>query len=194
MNTLISAVIDRPRPALLVLAVLLVAGVFAYTTIPKESEPDIAIPMLYINMIHEGISPEDAERLLIRPMENELRTIEGVKEMRATAAEGSAVLILEFDAGFDSDQALTDVREKVDLAKAELVPQSPEHGHEDDVRGVLEIVESRAGPLVEETPAGAAGECTIAERSATPAAAGLVGVTARARHGQSSPRRWSARR
>jgi multidrug efflux pump len=81
---------------------------------------------MYVNVVHEGISPEDAERLLIRPMETELRTIEGLKEIRATASEGVAVLMLEFDAGFDSDQALTDVREKVDLARAELPADSEE--------------------------------------------------------------------
>ena len=126
MNALIDALVTRPRPVLLVLIILLFAGAATYVLIPKEAEPDIAIPMLYINMLHEGISPEDAERLLIRPMESELRSIEGVKEMRATASEGSAVMILEFEAGFDSAQALTDVREKVDLAKTELPTDTEE--------------------------------------------------------------------
>ncbi len=126
MNALISAVVTRPRPTLLVLAVLIVTGIASYISIPKEAEPDIPIPLLYVNIIHEGISPEDAERLLIRPMEQELRTIEGLKEMRATAAEGSGVLILEFEAGFDPELALGDVREKVDLAKAELPTDSEE--------------------------------------------------------------------
>jgi multidrug efflux pump len=126
MNEIISAIVSRQRPVLLVLCVLLVAGVTTYITIPKESEPDIAIPMLYVNIVHEGISPEDAERLLIRPMETELRTIDGLDELRATAAEGSAVMILEFEAGFDPDQALADVREKVDLARAELPADTEE--------------------------------------------------------------------
>ena len=126
MHTLIRSFVNRPSPVLLVLAVLLIAGTTAYIAIPKESEPDVAIPLLYVNITHEGISPEDAERLLIRPMENELRTIEGLRELRATAAEGSAVLMLEFDAGFDADQALLDVREKVDLAKTELPADTDE--------------------------------------------------------------------
>ena len=126
MNTLISAAVGRPRVVILLLAILLIAGGAAYALIPKESEPDIAIPTLYVNMTHEGISPEDAERLLVRPMETELRSVEGLKELRATAAEGSAVIILEFDAGFDADQALTDVREKVDIARAELPADTDE--------------------------------------------------------------------
>ena len=105
---------------LLVLALVLVAGSVAYVTIPKESDPDIAIPIIYVLIPHDGISPEDAERLLVRPMEQELRNVEGLKELRATAREGQATLVLEFEAGFDSDQALNDVREKVDVAKNEL--------------------------------------------------------------------------
>ncbi len=101
-------------------------GASAYVSIPKESEPDIPIPMIYVSMTHEGISPEDAERLLARPMEKELQSIEGLKEMRATAGEGYASVTLEFDAGFDADQALLDVREKVDLGKAELPPDTDE--------------------------------------------------------------------
>ena len=105
---------------LLVLALVLVAGSVAYVTIPKESDPDIAIPIIYVLIPHDGISPEDAERLLVRPMEQELRNVEGLKELRATAREGSATLVLEFEAGFDSDQALNDVREQVDDARNEL--------------------------------------------------------------------------
>ncbi len=126
MNALISAFVNRPRPVVSVMVLLLVAGMVSFVTIPKEAEPDITIPQMYINIAHEGISPEDAERMIIRPMETELRTLEGLKELRATASEGSGVIILEFEAGFDSEQALTDVREKVDLAKAELPADSEE--------------------------------------------------------------------
>jgi len=126
MKGVINSFVTRPRPVLLVFIILLIAGMVTYISIPKEAEPDIPIPTLYVNMVHEGISPEDAERLLIRPMENELRTIEGLKEMRATAAEGSAVMVLEFEPGFDADQAMTDVREKVDLAKAKLPADTEE--------------------------------------------------------------------
>lgn len=126
MNALIEAFVGRPKPVLTIMVLLLLAGMVSYITIPKEAEPDIPIPQMYVNIVHEGISPEDAERMLIRPMETELRTLEGLKELRATASEGSAVLILEFEAGFDAEEALTDVREKVDLARSELPSDSEE--------------------------------------------------------------------
>jgi multidrug efflux pump len=126
MYKLIEACVTRPRPVLLVLSILLIAGLFAYFAIPKEAEPDVAIPIVYVNLTHEGIAPEDAERLLVRPMETELRNLEGLRELRATATEGSAVLILEFEAGFDADKALIDVRERVDTAKADLPDDTDE--------------------------------------------------------------------
>ncbi|SLN76870.1 efflux RND transporter permease subunit [Oceanibacterium hippocampi] len=120
MNALIDAAIERSRTIIATLVLILIAGTIAYISIPKESDPDINIPIIYVSMTHDGISPEDAVRLLVRPMEQELRSIEGVKEMRSTARQGSASVVLEFEAGFDSDAALDDVREKVDIAKTEL--------------------------------------------------------------------------
>ncbi len=118
--------ISHRRSMLLLLLFLFISGITAYQDIPKESEPDIAIPIVYVSMSHEGISPEDAERLLVRPMEKELQSIEGVKEMRSVASEGHASVTLEFDAGFNSDKALDDVREKVDRAKSKLPNESDE--------------------------------------------------------------------
>ena len=126
MKGIIDAAVSRARPVLLVLTLVLTAGSVAYVTIPKESDPDIAIPIIYVRIPHEGISPEDAERLLVRPMEQELRNVEGLKEMRATAIEGSATVVLEFEAGFDADRALDDVREQVDVAKTELPEETDE--------------------------------------------------------------------
>ncbi|MBO6826145.1 MAG: efflux RND transporter permease subunit, partial [Sneathiella sp.] len=120
MNAIIDAALHRSRTVITTLVLILLAGIVAYGDIAKEADPDINIPIIYVSMTHEGISPEDAERLLVRPMEIELRGIEGVKEMRSTAGEGHASVLLEFEAGFDADTALDDVREKVDIAKNEL--------------------------------------------------------------------------
>ena len=126
MNAIIDAAIGRGRTVLMALSLILIAGTVAYISIPKESDPDVNIPIIYVGMSHDGISPEDAERLLVRPMEQELRSIEGIKEMRSTATEGYASVLLEFDAGFDADLALADVREKVDVAKVELPEETDE--------------------------------------------------------------------
>ena len=123
---LIELTMLRSRTVVLSLLVVLVGGVVAYVTIPKEAEPDIEIPIIYVSIEHDGISPEDSERLLVRPVEQELRSIEGVKEMFANAYEGGANVRLEFDAGIDTKRALQDVREKVDLAQAKLPSETDE--------------------------------------------------------------------
>ena len=122
----IESAMSRSRTVLLSLVTLLVAGIAAYATIPKEAEPDIEIPLIYVNVTFDGISPEDSERLLVRPMEQEVRSIEGIKEMQARAYEGGANMTIEFDAGIDTRKALQDVREKIDMAKAKLPDEAQE--------------------------------------------------------------------
>src|SRR5437588_117349 len=118
--------INHARLTIAALAFLLIAGLVAYLTIPKEAEPDIKIPFIYTLLTQRGISPEDAERLLIKPVETKLKSVSNVKEMRATAYEGGAFVLLEFQAGFDSKAALADVRAKVDEAKRDLPKDADE--------------------------------------------------------------------
>ena len=112
--------IRNARLTLAVLLFLVIAGSMAYMDIPKEAEPDVQIPVIYVSMTYQGISPEDSERLLLRPMETKLQTITGLKEMRSTAYQGGGNVVLEFQAGADLDKALDDVRNKVDDAKPDL--------------------------------------------------------------------------
>ncbi len=120
MRPLLDAAFACSRTVLLALVLLVVAGVVAYRDIPKEADPDIQVPIVYVSVQHDGIAPEDAERLLVRPLEQELRGLEGLDEIRAVAAQDHASVTLEFEAGTDIDRAIADVREKVDLAKAEF--------------------------------------------------------------------------
>lgn len=126
MKTVIEASLSRKRALLMLLAFLLVAGLSAYINIPKESDPDVPIPFIYVSVGHEGISPEDAERLLLRPLEKELRSIEGIKEMKSTASSGHASVVLEFYIDVDIKDALIDVREQVNQAKGKLPQESDE--------------------------------------------------------------------
>ncbi len=120
MHKLIDYAISHARLTLATLAFLLLAGFVAYRTIPKEAEPDVKVPIIYVQLTQRGISPEDSERLLLRPVETQLKSIANVKEMRSTAFEGGGYVLLEFEAGFDSKTALADVRAKVDDSKHDL--------------------------------------------------------------------------
>ena len=106
----LKAFVDRKRVTLLVLSMIFIFGFSAYLKIPKESTPDVRIPIIYTIVTLEGISPEDGERLLLKPLEKNMRSIDGIKQMTGYANEGSAQIFLEFFAGFDNKKALSDVR------------------------------------------------------------------------------------
>jgi len=136
------------------LAVIIIAGVITYSNMPKEAEPDLDIPIVYVSLKHDGISPEDAERLLVRPLEQELRTIEGIKELTANAYEGGANVQIEFDANTDIDVALQDTRAKVDAAKAKFPGETEEPV-------VTEVKFSRFDPMLVLNLAGDVPERTL---------------------------------
>ena len=123
---IVETAINNARLTLSVLVFLLVTGTMAYISIPKEAEPDIQIPIIYVSMHLDGISPEDSERLLLRPMETALKSIQGVKKMTGTAYQGGGNVLLEFQAGADLDKALSDVRNKVDDARRDLPSEADE--------------------------------------------------------------------
>jgi multidrug efflux pump len=151
---IIETAMRRSRTVIMSLAVIIIAGVVTYASVPKEAEPDINIPIVYVSMTHDGISPEDAERLLVRPMEQEIRNIEGIEEMIGNAYEGGASIQIEFDAGTDTDVALQDVRAKVDVAKAKLPSETEEPV-------VMEIKFSRFDPMLVLNLAGDVPERTL---------------------------------
>ncbi|WP_149589351.1 efflux RND transporter permease subunit [Tabrizicola flagellatus] len=117
---LVETAIANARLTISVLLFLMLAGAMAYVSIPKEAEPDIQIPILYVSLHYDGISPEDSERLLLRPMETALKSITGIKKMTSTAYQNGGNVVIEFQAGADLKKALDDVRTKVDQARPEL--------------------------------------------------------------------------
>ncbi|MDR5899605.1 efflux RND transporter permease subunit [Halomonas vilamensis] len=126
MRALINAAMTYSRTTLMLLVGIFLAGLAAWQTIPKEANPDVTIPLVYVALSLEGVSPEDGERLLVRPMEQELRGIEGLRKFTAQSSEGQSSITLEFDAGFDPDTALSDVRERVDIARSSLPSEADE--------------------------------------------------------------------
>jgi len=116
---------QRARMILALIIASLAAGIFSYTGLPKEGEPDIEIPALFISVVFPGISAADSETLLVRPMETELADLDGLKKMTATAAENYAGLALEFEFGWDKAKTMADVREAMNSAEA-LFPNGAE--------------------------------------------------------------------
>src|SRR5262245_12642333 len=112
MFALIDYAIGHARLTIATLIFLLTAGFVSYMTIPKEAEPDVKVPIIYVQLTQRGISPEDSERLLLKVVEIQLKQVSNVKEMRSTAFEGGGYVLLEFEAGLDPKTVLADVRAK----------------------------------------------------------------------------------
>lgn len=117
---LTSLAVDHPTSVLVLMVILTLAGIGSYLAIPRESNPEITIPNVIVNTIYPGVAPRDIETLITRPIEDELNTIADVKTITSTSVEGYSSINAEFTAGTDMNEALQQVREKVDLAKPDL--------------------------------------------------------------------------
>ncbi|MGR3570819.1 efflux RND transporter permease subunit [Brevirhabdus sp.] len=120
MTRMIDWAAAHARMVMAFVVMSIVAGAFAYGTLPKEGEPDIEIPALFVSVPFPGISAADSEKLLIKPMETELGDLDGLKTMTATAAEGYAGLALEFEFGWDKTKIIADVRDRMNTAEAKF--------------------------------------------------------------------------
>lgn len=112
--------IRNARLTLSILAFFVVAGTLSYLSIPKEAEPDVPIPVVYVSLAYQGISPEDSERLLLRPVETQLKDLKGLDEMRSAAFLGGGYVLVEFQPDVVMADAIEDVRAKVSDAKRDL--------------------------------------------------------------------------
>ena len=123
--SLLDSAVDRFRSSFSLMLLIVVMGIAARSAMTVESSPEVSPPIVIVQVRHEGISPEDGVRLLIRPIEQEVRAVEGVKEVMATARESLVYLVAEFDSAMDIDLAVDEMRNAVDRAKAKL-PQDAE--------------------------------------------------------------------
>lgn len=122
----LAQILSRPRTVLTMMVVMVVAGIMSYITVPKEADPNIDVPVFIVTIPFQGISPEDSERLLVKPMETELRGLDGVKEITGVARQDGATVIVEFNIDVEHSEASADVREKVDQAKSKLPTEAEE--------------------------------------------------------------------
>ena len=110
------------RPVLTVVGFLIVTifGVFAYQQMPVREVPDIDFPIVSVNVVLPGAEPEVIETEIIDPLEEEINTIEGLKELTSTAREQVATVTAEFELWRDIDIAAQDVRDRVERARRDL--------------------------------------------------------------------------
>ncbi|WGI23476.1 efflux RND transporter permease subunit [Amylibacter sp. IMCC11727] len=126
MTGLVDWASARARMIFAFIALSLIAGGYSYATLPKEGEPDIDVPALFVSVPFPGISAEDSEKLLVKPLESKLSELDGLKTISGIASENYALVVMEFEFGWDKTATIANVRDKVNQAEADF----PEGGEQ----------------------------------------------------------------
>ena len=114
--------IDNRTSVFILVFIIIILGITAYLTLPRESSPDISIPLVIVSTPYFGVSPEDIETLITQKIEKEINAISEVKEITSSSFEGYSLIRVEFESGYDIDQAVQKVRDKVNKAEPDLPP------------------------------------------------------------------------
>ncbi|MEO0991133.1 MAG: efflux RND transporter permease subunit, partial [Pseudomonadota bacterium] len=152
MTGIVDWAADRARMVIAFIALSILAGTFAYVGLPKEGEPDIEIPALFVSVPFPGISAEDSEKLLVKPMESELSDLDGLKSLGGTASEGYAGVAMEFEFGWDKTKILADVRDRMNTVEADFPDGAEKYSiNEINFSEFPIIVVNLSGPVPERT-------------------------------------------
>ncbi|HWP83397.1 MAG TPA: efflux RND transporter permease subunit [Bacteroidota bacterium] len=112
--------VDNKVAVYILIAVIVIIGWGSYTSLPRESAPDITIPLVIVTVPYIGVSPADIEGLVTRPLERDLKSLKDIKQITSVSKEGLATIRVEFNTGIDIDDALRRVRDKVNSARPNL--------------------------------------------------------------------------
>ncbi len=112
--------IDRLAVTILVIVGFILMGLFSFSSIPREVQPEIIIPIGSVSTFLPGANPTDVESLITEPLEERIAQVSDIKTLSSTSGIGISTIVIEFEANVDLDQAIQDLKDQVDLAKSEL--------------------------------------------------------------------------
>ena len=125
MTGIVDFALSKAKTTLMIAVLIVIAGSYARQEIPIAASPNIQLPFVSVAVFLDGASPSDGSRLVAKPLENRLRTVPGVKTIRATSSLSNIRIFLEFDVGYDIDKAIVDTKQAVEEVKFNL-PQEAE--------------------------------------------------------------------
>jgi len=115
---IVSDLAVKNRVSVMILAILILfMGVYCYQEIPREDEPDITIPHVFVSTPYKGVASSDIETAITIQIEKKLKGLERVKNIKSVSSEGISSIDIEFIPGTDIDEVLQKVKDKVDEAK-----------------------------------------------------------------------------
>ena len=120
MTRIIDFALAKAKTTMMIALMVVIAGSYARQEIPVAASPNVQLPFISVSVFLDGASPSDTSRLIARPLENRLKNVTGVKNIRSTSSLSFARIFLEFEVGFDMDQALVDIKQGVEETKYEL--------------------------------------------------------------------------
>ena len=125
MTGIVDFALSKAKTTLMIAVLIVIAGSYARQEIPIAASPNIQLPFVSVAVFLDGASPSDGSRLVAKPLENRLRTVPGVKTIRATSSLSNIRIFLEFEVGYDIDKAIVDTKQAVEEVKFNL-PQEAE--------------------------------------------------------------------
>jgi len=147
--------IRRPVFTTMVMVGLVVLGIFSFRRLSIDQFPDVDIPVITVQTVYPGASPETMEREVTRRLEEAFNPIEGVDRISSTSLESASLVIIEFDLGRDVDAAAQDVRAKIEAIRSELPldiePPQVQKFDPADMPIISLALASETMPLVEQT-------------------------------------------
>jgi HAE1 family hydrophobic/amphiphilic exporter-1 len=112
--------IKQPVFITMIMLLLIVLGLMTYSTMPVDLYPDFEVPVVGVQLIYPGASPDSVAEQVAKPVEDAVISVNGLDDITSTSYEGAALLTLEFETGIDVDIAEQDVRSKVNAAMPRL--------------------------------------------------------------------------
>ncbi len=111
--------INNKMTVFVIIFIILIGGYSSYTSMPREAFPEVVIPQIFISTIHPGNSAVDVEKLITRPLEQEINTISGIDKITSTSTQGFSMIMAEFDFSVTPEEALRKVKDKIDVAMSD---------------------------------------------------------------------------
>lgn len=115
-----SLAVRRPVTILMITFIIILLGAVSLTRLPIDLLPKIEVPIAVVSTSYEGVGPQEIEKLITKPIEEAIATVENIKNISSTSSEGTSMVIAEFNYGTDMDFAALEMREKIDLVKGYL--------------------------------------------------------------------------
>ncbi|MEM8993940.1 MAG: efflux RND transporter permease subunit [Acidobacteriota bacterium] len=124
--TVVDVALGKRVTVLFLTGALILLGLLAYSSLPREKFPDIQVPVVFVTTPYPGAAPLEVEQQITNLVERELAGLDGVDKMDSRSMESASLVTVEFVAGTDVDASLQKVRDRVDLAAVDFPDEAEE--------------------------------------------------------------------